>query len=69
MGTQLLNPSFPQSQPPTQMPNAAPFYYVMQAAYTNSLPSTLLAANGHPVRESDLSYLRSPTSHLMAAKW
>ncbi|GKA26493.1 hypothetical protein Tco_0712602 [Tanacetum coccineum] len=68
-GTQLLNPAFPQSQTPTQMPNAAPFSNVMQAAYTNSLPSALLAANGHPVRESDLSYSQFPTSQSMATKY
>nr|XP_043620538.1 uncharacterized protein LOC122592390 [Erigeron canadensis] len=67
--TQLLNPSFPQSQTPTQMPNATPFSNVMQAAYTNSLPSTLLAANGHPVRESDLSYSPFPISQSMATKY
>ncbi|PWA87538.1 Kinase-related Protein [Artemisia annua] len=67
-GTQLLNPAFPQSQTPTQMPNAAPFSNVMQAAYTNSLPNTL-AANGHPVRESDLSYSQFPTSQSMATKY
>ncbi|XP_071697767.1 uncharacterized protein [Rutidosis leptorrhynchoides] len=56
-GSQLLNnQSFSQSQAPSQMPNEAPFSNVMQAAYTNALPSTMLAANGHPVRESDLSY-------------
>ncbi|XP_024963088.1 putative uncharacterized protein DDB_G0277255 isoform X1 [Cynara cardunculus var. scolymus] len=67
--TQLLNPSFPQSQTPTQMQNATPFSNVMQAAYTNSLPSTLLAANGHPVRESDLSYSPFPISQSMPTKY
>ncbi|XP_024987473.1 uncharacterized protein LOC112522524 isoform X2 [Cynara cardunculus var. scolymus] len=53
---QLLNSSFPQSQTPAQTQISTPFLNVMQGAHTNSLPSTLLAANGHPVRESDLSY-------------
>ncbi|KAK9056021.1 hypothetical protein SSX86_027108 [Deinandra increscens subsp. villosa] len=64
--THLLNPGFPQSQTPTQMPNATPFSNVMQAAYTNSLPNALLAANGHPVRESDLSYSPFPTQSAAA---
>ncbi|KAJ9565733.1 hypothetical protein OSB04_001699 [Centaurea solstitialis] len=67
--TQLLNPSFPQSQTPTQIQNTTPFSNVMQAAYTNSLPSTLLAANGHPVRESDLSYSPFPISQSMSTKY
>ncbi|KAI3495557.1 hypothetical protein L1887_37900 [Cichorium endivia] len=67
--TQLLNPSFPQSQTPTQMQTATPFSNVMQAAYTNSLPSTLLAANGHPVGESDLSYSPFPISQQMPTKY
>ncbi|KAK1420315.1 hypothetical protein QVD17_21816 [Tagetes erecta] len=67
--THLLNPGFPQSQTPTQMPNAAPFSNVMQGAYTNSLPNALLAANGHPVRESDLSYSQFPISQSMATKY
>ncbi|KAK9073496.1 hypothetical protein SSX86_007820 [Deinandra increscens subsp. villosa] len=32
-----------------------------QAAYTNLLPNALLATNGHPVRESDLSYSPFPS--------
>ncbi|KAF5811278.1 putative GBF-interacting protein [Helianthus annuus] len=66
--THLLNPGFPQSQTPTQLPNATPFSNVM-AAYTNSLPNTLLAANGHPARESDLSYSPFPVSQSMATKY
>ncbi|KAI3824621.1 hypothetical protein L1987_06085 [Smallanthus sonchifolius] len=65
--TQLLNPSFPQSQTSTQMPKAS-FSNVMQAAYTSSLPDTL-SANGHPVRESDLSYSPFPISQAMATKY
>lgn len=98
--TQLLNPSFPQSQTLTQMQTPTPFSNVMvinnnkliiqmkfffnllllfshllyiflmqQAAYTNSLPSTLLAANGHPVGESDLSYSPFPISQQMPTKY
>ncbi|XP_076931133.1 uncharacterized protein LOC143596172 [Bidens hawaiensis] len=67
--THLLNPGFPQSQTPSQIPNAAPFSNVMQAAYTNSLPNTLLAANGHPVRESDLAYSPFPISQSMTTKY
>ncbi|KAI3800693.1 hypothetical protein L1987_28787 [Smallanthus sonchifolius] len=67
--TPLLNQGFPQSQTPTQLPNATPFSNVMQAAYTNSLPNTLLATNGHPVRESDLSYSQFPISQSMATKY
>ncbi|XP_076960362.1 uncharacterized protein LOC143636732 isoform X2 [Bidens hawaiensis] len=66
--THLLNPGFPQTQTPSQMPNAAPFSNVM-AAYTNSLPNTLLAANGHPARESELAYSQFPISQSMAAKY
>ncbi|XP_076906211.1 uncharacterized protein LOC143562220 isoform X3 [Bidens hawaiensis] len=66
--TQLLNPGFPQSQTSTQMPDTIPFSNVMQAAYTNSLPNPL-AANGHPVRESDLSYSPFPVSQSMATKY
>nr|GEX32440.1 kinase-related protein [Tanacetum cinerariifolium] len=65
--TEALKQENPETS--TQMPNAAPFSNVMQAAYTNSLPSTLLAANGHPVRESDLSYSQFPTSQSMATKY
>ncbi|CAH1448748.1 unnamed protein product [Lactuca virosa] len=67
--TQLLTPSFPQSQTLTQMQTPTPFSNVMQAAYTNSLPSTLLAANGHPVGESDLSYSPFPISQQMPTKY
>ncbi|XP_076949622.1 uncharacterized protein LOC143622309 isoform X2 [Bidens hawaiensis] len=65
--TQLLNPGFPQSQTSEQMPDTTPFSNVM-AAYTNSLPNPL-AANGHSVRESDLSYSPFPVSQSMAAKY
>ncbi|KAK9064353.1 hypothetical protein SSX86_015735 [Deinandra increscens subsp. villosa] len=66
--TQLLNPGFPQSQTSAQMPDATSFSNVMQAAYTSSLPNPL-AANGHPVRESDLSYSPFPISQSMATKY
>ncbi|MFS7889667.1 putative GBF-interacting protein [Helianthus anomalus] len=65
--TQLLNPGLPQSQTSTQMPNTTPFSNVM-AAYTNSLPNTL-AANGHSVRDSDLSYSPFPINQSMATKY
>ncbi|KAD7479042.1 hypothetical protein E3N88_02178 [Mikania micrantha] len=66
--TQLLNPGFPQSQTSTHMSNAAPFSNDMQAAYTSSLPS-MLAANGHPVRESELSFSPFSISQSMATKY
>ncbi|XP_076904934.1 uncharacterized protein LOC143560537 isoform X2 [Bidens hawaiensis] len=65
--TQLLNPGFPQSQTSEQMPDTTPFSNVM-AAFTNSLPNPL-AANGHSVRESDLSYSPFPLSQSMATKY
>lgn len=65
---QLLNTSFPQSQASGQMQNLTPFSSVTQA-YTNSLPSSLLGANGHPVRESDLSYSPFPITQSMPAKY
>ncbi|KAL4563597.1 hypothetical protein LXL04_027642 [Taraxacum kok-saghyz] len=70
--TQLLNPSFPQSQTPTQMQTATPFSNIVQqqgGAYTNSLPSTLLAGNGHLVGDADLSYSPFPISQQIATKY
>ncbi|KAF7149930.1 hypothetical protein RHSIM_Rhsim02G0154100 [Rhododendron simsii] len=52
----------------SQMQNLAPFSSVMQA-YTNTLPSPLLAASGQPVRESDLPYSPFPTTHTMPTKY
>ncbi|KAG5562200.1 hypothetical protein RHGRI_005064 [Rhododendron griersonianum] len=52
----------------SQMQNLAPFSSVMQA-YTNTLPSSLLAASGKPVRESDLPYSPFPTTHTMPTKY
>ncbi|XP_058200666.1 uncharacterized protein LOC131315557 isoform X2 [Rhododendron vialii] len=51
----------------SQMRNLAPFSSVM--AYTNTLPSSLLAASGQPVRESDLQYSPFPTTHTMPTKY
>lgn len=52
---------------------AQAFSYILlfskQAAYTNSLPNTLLAANGHPVRESDLSYSPFPINQSTSTKY
>ncbi|KAJ9563666.1 hypothetical protein OSB04_008826 [Centaurea solstitialis] len=62
---QLLNPS----QTPAQTQISTPFLNVMQAAHTNSLPSTLLAANGHPVRESDLSYSQFSVNQSMPTRY
>ncbi|XP_059669194.1 uncharacterized protein LOC132314326 isoform X2 [Cornus florida] len=65
---QQLNTALPHSQSISQMQNLAPFSSVMQA-YTNSLPSTLLAATVQPVRESDLPYSPFPITQSTAAKY
>ncbi|GFP94894.1 hypothetical protein PHJA_001633800 [Phtheirospermum japonicum] len=61
---QRLNAALNQTS--SQMQNLAPFSNVMHP-YTNSLPSSLLAANAHPTRESDLQY--SPFPQSMSAKY
>ncbi|PHU25922.1 hypothetical protein BC332_04254 [Capsicum chinense] len=64
---QQLTAAFSQPQTSSQMQNLAPFSNVM--AYTNSLPSTLLAANVHAGRESDLSYSPFSATQAMAMKY
>ncbi|KAL3615166.1 hypothetical protein CASFOL_040827 [Castilleja foliolosa] len=61
---QRLNAAFNQTS--SQMQNLAQFTNVVHP-YTNSLPSSLLAANAHPTRESDLHY--SPFPQSMSAKY
>ncbi|CAA0827553.1 Kinase-related protein of unknown function (DUF1296 [Striga hermonthica] len=61
---QRLNAAFNQTS--SQMQSPAPFSNVMPHAYSNSLPSTLLAANVQPIRESDLQYPFSLTQSLTA---
>ncbi|PWA42735.1 hypothetical protein CTI12_AA541720 [Artemisia annua] len=63
--SQLLNSSFPQSQTPPQTQISTPFLNAMQAADTNSL----LAANGHPARESDMSYSQFSVSQSMPTRY
>ncbi|CAA3000906.1 Signaling mucin HKR1 [Olea europaea subsp. europaea] len=53
---QHLNAAFAQSQTNSQMQNLSSFSNVMKQVHTNSLPSTMLAANVHSSRESDLQY-------------
>ncbi|XP_057463062.1 uncharacterized protein LOC130753128 isoform X1 [Actinidia eriantha] len=65
---QQLNAAFPHSQTSSQMQNLVPFSSVMQA-YTNSLPSSLLAASVQPVRESDLPYSPFPMTQTMPTKY
>ncbi|CAA0816379.1 Kinase-related protein of unknown function (DUF1296 [Striga hermonthica] len=63
---QRLNAAFNQTS--SQMQSLPPFSNVMHA-YTNSLPSTLLAANVHPTRESDLQYSPFSLTQSLAAKY
>lgn len=65
--SQQLNPAFPHSQTSSQMQNLAPFSSVM--AYTNSLPSNLLASTVPPARESDLPYSPFPITQSMSTKY
>lgn len=58
---QESNTAFTHSQMSSQMQNLTPFSNVMPT-YTNSLPSTLLAANVNPVREADIPYSPFPQS-------
>ncbi|CAA2996699.1 GBF-interacting 1 isoform X3, partial [Olea europaea subsp. europaea] len=53
---QHLNAAFAQSQTNSQMQNLSSFSNVVKQVHTNSLPSTMLAANVHSGRESDLQY-------------
>ncbi|KAL2524312.1 Kinase-related protein of unknown function (DUF1296) [Abeliophyllum distichum] len=65
---QHLNAAFAQSQTSSQMQNLTPFSNVMQA-HTNSLPSTLLSANVHSGRESDLQYSPFPVTQSLPTKF
>ncbi|KAI3466795.1 hypothetical protein Pfo_023458 [Paulownia fortunei] len=63
---QNLNAAFNQTS--SQMQNLAPFSNVMHS-YTNSLPSTLLTANAHPTRDSDLQYSPFPVTQSTSTKY
>ncbi|XP_058198566.1 uncharacterized protein LOC131314092 [Rhododendron vialii] len=60
-----LNAPFPHSQTRPQMQNLAPF----PSAYTNSLPSSLLAASAVPARDLDLTYSPFPMAQSLNAKY
>ncbi|XP_031284503.1 GBF-interacting protein 1-like [Pistacia vera] len=64
---QQLNTAFPHQQASSQMQNLVPFSSVM--AYTNSLPSTLLASTVQTPREPDLQYSPFPVSQSMPTKY
>ncbi|CAN4091869.1 unnamed protein product [Withania somnifera] len=67
--SQQLNAAFSQTQPQTSshMQNLAPF--PNETVYTNSLQSTLLAANVHPSQESEHSYSPFSTTQAMPTKY
>lgn len=65
--SQQLNAAFTHSQTNSQMQNLTPFSNVM--AYTNALPSSLLASTVLPVRESDLPYSPFPMTQSMPTKY
>ncbi|CAN4116570.1 unnamed protein product [Withania somnifera] len=64
---QQLNAAFSQPQTSSHMQNLAPF--PNETVYTNSLQSTLLAANVHPSRESEHSYSPFPTTQAMPTNY
>ncbi|GLU22744.1 hypothetical protein SLE2022_387950 [Rubroshorea leprosula] len=66
--TQQLNPTSTHLQMTSQMQNLGPFSNVMQA-YTNSLPSTLLASTVQSAREPDLQYSPFPVAQSSATKF
>ncbi|XP_034932445.1 uncharacterized protein [Populus alba] len=66
--TQQLSAAFNNSQTSTQMQNIAPFSSVMQA-YTNSLPSALLASTVQTGRETDLPYSPFPVTQSLPTKY
>ncbi|OAY29101.1 uncharacterized protein LOC110601137 isoform X2 [Manihot esculenta] len=66
--SQQSNAVFSNPQTSSQMQNFAPFSSVMQA-YTNSLPSTLLASTVQPGREPDLPYSPFPVTQSMPTKY
>ncbi|XP_019190184.1 PREDICTED: uncharacterized protein LOC109184614 isoform X4 [Ipomoea nil] len=63
---QQLNVEFSQPQTSSPVQNLAPFNAM---GYTNSLPSNLLAANAHALRESDISYSIFPSTQAMPSKY
>ncbi|CAI0451965.1 unnamed protein product [Linum tenue] len=65
--TQHLDASFNSQQPSSQMQNIAAFSSVM--AYSNSLPSALLASNVPTGREPDLPYSPFPATQSMPTKY
>ncbi|KAF9666440.1 hypothetical protein SADUNF_Sadunf16G0229600 [Salix dunnii] len=66
--TQQLNAAFNNAQTSSQMQNIAPFSSVMQA-YTNSLPSALLASTVQTGRETDIPYSPFPVSQSLPTKY
>ncbi|KAK4361290.1 hypothetical protein RND71_020242 [Anisodus tanguticus] len=64
---QQMTAAFSQQQTSSHMQNLSAFSNVM--ALTNSLPSTLLAANVHAGHESDISYSPFSATQAMAAKY
>ncbi|CAN0853856.1 GBF-interacting protein 1 [Linum grandiflorum] len=66
--TQHLDAAFNSQQQSSQMQNMAAFSSVMQA-YSNALPSTLLASNMPTGRESDLPYSPFPATQSMPTKY
>ncbi|KAK4340632.1 hypothetical protein RND71_039133 [Anisodus tanguticus] len=64
---QQLSAAFSQPQTSSHVQNIAP--YSNETVYTNSLQSTLLAANVHPGRESELSYSPFSTTQAMPTKY
>ncbi|KAJ4703786.1 GBF-interacting protein 1-like [Melia azedarach] len=64
---QQLNTAFAHPQASSQMQNLAPFSNVM--AYTNSLPTTLLASTVQTAREPDLQYSPFPVTQSMPTKY
>ncbi|XP_011045309.1 PREDICTED: uncharacterized protein LOC105140253 isoform X2 [Populus euphratica] len=65
--TQQLNVAFNNPQTSTQMQNIAPFSSVM--AYTNSMPSALLASTVQAGRETDLPYSPFPVTQSLPTKY
>ncbi|CAN1230543.1 GBF-interacting protein 1 [Linum grandiflorum] len=66
--SQHLEAALRSQQSSSQLQNIADFSSVMQA-YSNSLPSALLASNLPTGREPDLSYSPFPTNHTMPTKY
>ncbi|KAK1556480.1 hypothetical protein Q3G72_005643 [Acer saccharum] len=64
---QQLNAAFTHPQASSQMQNLAAFSNVM--AYTNSLPSALLASTAQTAREPDLQYSPFPVAQSMPTKY